>query len=849
MTQSMVISLFCHRIRCLRLIALMALTTALLLSIQLPCFALTLRVGVYPNKPLVYLDQDRVPQGLSIDVLRHVANQEGWQLEFVPGSWSQCLERLNRGEIDLQVAIAFSEEREKIYNFPEQTLITNWGRLYSHPDSVVESLLDLDGLPIALLENDIHSRVFLSLMEKFNQQVKPVFLNNYDEVLAAIEQHRVSAGVVNRMYAMQNAHRFDIKTTPMIFNPIEVRYAAPLGADPVILEIIDHYVAELRTNKTSIYYQSLEKWFGQDSPPRIPTWIITTLALSSTAILFIFAFTMFLKKQVSLKTAEANSANDQLKDQLAQLEQAQAALKESEQKYRAVLDHQQDCLLLHKYQTEGYSIFSDVNDTTVRFYGYSRKQLLGMTVENLIHPDKLKEHRDSGHKEKLFREKEIIIESVHIKKSGTSVPVEVSVSIVELAGETYILSAVRDITERKKAEEERLRLDEQIRQKFKMEAVGVLAGGVAHNFNNSLAIILGNLEMAQRKVTDPEKIVAYLENAQKAVLLSRSLIQQILTYSRKNSHEKKPVQLSAMVEDIIKLLRSTIPTTIELRFDQQVKQNTALILADPGQLHDVLINLCTNAVHAMDEKGALEIALEEKSLSRADIPTHLNHQHGPYVKLSVKDNGCGMPDYILEKIFDPFFTTKGINEGTGMGLSTVQGIVDQHNGFIKVDSQQGRGSCFELYFPVTEQEEEIISGKEEQSTAVSGSGKILLVDDEAMLLDLGEEILTMLGYNVTTEISSKRALEAIRTDPNKFDLVITDQSMPELSGKELSQEIAALNANIPIILCTGYSTQISEEDAGLFGITSYCAKPLKIEELSQAIKRAFELKSESVSGR
>ena len=822
----------------LRLTCFWGFSLMLLIPFQPSAYAKTLKVGIYQNEPLVFQNTQGQVQGLTIDVLSYIAEQEDWELEFVPGTWSDCLERLQQGEIDLQVAIAFSEQRKNKFSYPKQTLITNWGRLYSHPKSSAESLLDIDGKKVVMLEQDIYTEVFKSLMEKFDQKFQPVYVESYDDVLMSVQSNEATVGIVNRMYAMQNAHLYDVKTTPMIFNPIEVRYAAPKKSDKAVLQALDRHVSELKADKSSVYYQSLEKWFGKSEAFIFPSWIKTTLALIITACILILFITLFLKKKIASKTTEIAHVNTQLKAQIDQLKQTQQALTESEKKYRTVLDQQQDALLLHKYIPDGFSKYSDVNDTAVRFYGYTRGQLLNMTSRDIVAPEVKTEHFSKENRERLLQNGHLFRESVHVKRTGERVPVEVSTSVVEMSGEMFLLSVVREITERKAAEKERIKLEEQIRQKFKMEAVGAMAGGVAHNFNNSLAIILGNLEMAKRRFSDPDKAHQYLDNAQKAVLLSRDLIQQILTYSRKGTHKKITIKLATMVNDVLNLLRSTIPSSIKLEFSSSDQELPSMILADPSQIHEVILNLCANAVHAMNEKGILNISVTEIDLKMADIPAQYNCRPGRYSQLSVQDNGCGMNKETLDKIFDPFFTTKNINEGTGMGLATVLGIIKQHNGLIQVQSSPEDGTTFKLFFPITEVQMSHQSLKEDNMPE-KGTEHILLVDDETMLLDLGKEILSTLGYQVTAESNSVKALNIVREDVNRFDLIITDQTMPGLSGKELAQEVNKLNSEIPIIICSGFSTQISEEDTGQFGISAYCSKPLRITELSQVIKQTM----------
>ena len=336
-------------------------------------FAHPVKVGVYENKPLVYQDEQGKFQGLTIDVLRYIAEQENWDLQFVPGSWSECLQRLENGETDLQVAIAVSSERKKRFSFPEQTLITNWGRLYRHPDIEVDSLLDLDGKTVALLDADIHAKAFTDLMEKFGQNVELVMQENYDAVLEQAQAGKVDVGVVNRMYAMQNAHRFQVETTPMIFNPIEVRYAAPKVKSKELLLTIDHYLKILRDDKNSIYYQSLEKWFGHAHPAKNQKWLMPVVLVISALLILIFIVSLLLKKQVAIKTVELKKVNQTLTAQVDQLQKTEGALRESEEQYRNLLETTSEGFLL--VNTELRAIV--VNHSLCEMMGYSQEELLG----------------------------------------------------------------------------------------------------------------------------------------------------------------------------------------------------------------------------------------------------------------------------------------------------------------------------------------------------------------------------------------------------------------------------------------------------------------------------------------
>jgi signal transduction histidine kinase len=392
-----------------------------------------------------------------------------------------------------------------------------------------------------------------------------------------------------------------------------------------------------------------------------------------------------------------------------------------------------------------------------------------------------------------------------------------------------------EIAARKQAETERSELDAQLRQKYKMDSVGVMAGGMAHNFNNNLSIILGNVELAKMKMPINPEIEGYLSNAKIAVLRSRDLIQQIMNYSRQGLQEKKPTQLPLVVDETLLLMRSTIPTTINLHKNISSDSFTCTVSADVSQIQECLINLCNNAMHAMEEKGTLSICLETVELQQEDIPALYESQPGLFAKLSVQDNGSGMSAETLDKVFDLFYTTKPVGEGTGVGLSTVQGIVTQHGGLIKVNSRQGEGTTFDLYFPVLDQSpvSEITSVCNDLP---EGTELILFVDDDPMLTSLGEHILKTKGYTVSTMSDSTEALKLFAANADRFDLVITDQTMPDLCGQDLIHEIRKIRADIPTIICTGFSSKIDEDKAKALGISAFLMKPLDVSKLLQTVR-------------
>jgi PAS domain S-box-containing protein len=420
------------------------------------------------------------------------------------------------------------------------------------------------------------------------------------------------------------------------------------------------------------------------------------------------------------------------------------------------------------------------------------------------------------------------------KRDGTLYVEDATISPVRdaLGKIVNYVATKNDITEKLHAEQQQY-------LRHKMEAVGYLAGGMAHNLNNYLSIILGNLELTQMKQKPGSEVITYLEDAKTAVRRSRDLVQSIITYSRKGRQKKSPTILTVVIEETIALLRSILPSTINLKTSYSTEGKTIQINADASQLHEIIINLCNNAVQAMDEKGDLKILVEPVTLKQAEMTAQYDCSPGRYAKISVQDSGCGIPEAMLGKIFDPFFTTKEDYEGAGMGLATVQGIVAQHGGMIKVNSTLTQGTTFELYFPQIEESCETITTTQNEILP-QGTEQILYVDDDEMLAKLTERMLSEAGYRVSMMTQSREALKLFVNNAERFDLVITDQTMPELTGKELIQEIKKIRPDIPTILCTGYSSKIDQDSAKELGIGAFMMKPVEFSQLLQTMRRLLD---------
>ena len=432
-----------------------------------------------------------------------------------------------------------------------------------------------------------------------------------------------------------------------------------------------------------------------------------------------------------------------------------------------------------------------------------------------------------------------------IAKDGTRIPTEYSASLIrDKDGEpNYIISTGRDVRERKKTEKEKLNLLADLRQSQKMEAIGTMAGGIAHDFNNILGATLGFAELAKVDIQKGLKPVDDLDEIIKSAHRAKELVKQILTYSRKETHKLEPLNPQSIIKESLKLLRATLPANIEIREDIEGENNS--ILADPTKIQQIIINLCTNALHSMEETGGvLTVTLAHKNLQESDLPLNSNTSPGEFLKLVVSDTGQGLDKKTIDRIFDPYFTTKEVGKGTGLGLSVIDGIVKDYKGFIEVDSTPGKGSSFNVYLPIS-QEASILKDstpvgiKEFSSPA---NKHILIVDDELLLVKVNKRRLENLGYKVTATTDSKDALEKVREQKEQFDLIITDQTMPGLTGADLAQEVLKLHPDMPIIMCTGHSDIISERDALALGIKKYIFKPIQGDELVNAVREVLNVK-------
>ncbi len=509
---------------------------------------------------------------------------------------------------------------------------------------------------------------------------------------------------------------------------------------------------------------------------------------------------------------------------------AQEALQESQDRYRELYDQTP----LMYFTVDANLRVLSVNQFGANLLGYSTHDLVGQDVLTVVDPEDHEYFRQELQKSLKDIDRTRGSEFRKVTKAGTQLWVKERMrTIFGPHQQKIVLLSCEDITIRKHAEEALERSEKQLRHTQKMEAIGTLAGGIAHDFNNILGAILGYSELATAHVPHDQKMKFYLEEILSSAYRAKELVKQILAFSRRSEQEREAVDLSLVVQEVLKMLRATLPASTEIRAD--LETTSAVVFADSTQLHQVVMNLCANAEYAMrNDGGVIEISVDVTKLTPENAKDFPKLKPGTYVQLRVKDTGKGIPGEVLERIFEPFFTTKGIGEGTGLGLAVVHGIIVGHGGHISVSSEEGRGTQFTVLLPRLDVE--LPSQAQSALEWPKGSGTVLFVDDEEVLARWGEQVLSYSGYTVIAKTNPHEAVEIFQKNPDQFDAIITDQTMPAMSGEMFARTILNIRGDIPIILCTGFSHTMSEAKATQLGVKRFLMKPVNGALLAETLQ-------------
>ena len=534
-----------------------------------------------------------------------------------------------------------------------------------------------------------------------------------------------------------------------------------------------------------------------------------------------------LEERVEERTAGIARANQELQEEIEERERAEKSLRESEEKYRLLVEYANDAIYVAQNEA---IIFS--NPKTIELSGYSAEELVSMAFTTFIHPQDRSFVLDQYRRRLLGEDLPVPYSFRIVNKNGQVLAVQLSAVLITWEGRPATLNFLRDLTKQKE-------LETQLRQAQKMEAIGTLAGGIAHDFNNILTAIMGHAEILNFfHIERDSPARPHLDGVLKAAYRAKDLVQQILAFSRQTEQETKPILLAPLVTEAVRFLRAVLPATIEIR--QSVEGKEARVLADPSQMHQVIMNLCMNSAHAMKNTGGvLEIKLEEVELEPQAMERFLHLTPGPYVKLTVTDTGHGMAREVLGRIFDPYFTTKEVGEGTGLGLAVVHGIVKNHRGLITVDSELGKGAVFEVLLPRLTGE--VRASSAEADSFLPGGGEcILFIDDEESIVEIAKTALETLGYEVVGVTSSTEALDTFQSQPGRFNLVITDLTMPHMTGLQLAEQLMRVRPGIPIMLCSGFGEMGTQTEAKAKGIREYVDKPISLSALTKVIRNVLD---------
>jgi len=779
------------------------------------------KVGVYNNKPTIFEDENGNVKGLFIDILEEIAINEGWELEYVTGHFLEIFEELKAGTIDLLPAVAYVKEREQFIDYTYKTVMANWAELYVHEYAELTSLLELEGKKIGVKQGDIHFQVLKDMAENFNISCRFLETDEYETVFEMVDAHFVDVAVVNRLFGNRNKTNYHIKATPVIYNPIEMRYAVPKGKNEKILGTIDNYLTSFKIDEGSIYYRSVNRWFvvsGQDSLPRSVIYLFYGVL---GTVLILLGITGLFRYQVKKRTSELTRSNEQLEAQVEERKKAEEELR----KYARVVEASSDAMALidleyrHVLYNREYRKIVTGADTNID--GLSIKDVFGTE----FFKEELEEAIAACLNGQVFR-LQIRPKPGPFKNRYLNITLSPYYSDgVEITG--FVVD-IRDVTSQ-------VELQNRLKNAQKMEAIGLLAGGVAHDLNNILSGIVSYPDMLLIDRSPDDPMSTPLNIIKKSGERAAAIVQDLLTLARRGIGTVSVLNLNNVVRDfwVSPEQGEVIREAKGVKFTLTLEDELHNISGSTVHLLNVLMNIFVNGVEAMPGGGELAICTENQTL---DIE-HTGFEvipRGEYCVLKISDTGIGMSVSEVNRIFEPFYTSKVMGRsGTGLGMAVVWGTIKDLNGYIDIRSAPGKGTEFVLYFPASRQE--IPESDSIELKSIKGNGqKILVIDDMEEQRDLASRILILLGYSVTAVASGEEAVELCNTQ--RFDLLVLDMIMPGgMDGGVTYEKISEFRPGQKAVIASGFSDNTSVRRAQDLGAGLYIKKPYTVEVLARAV--------------
>ncbi len=780
-----------------------------------------LKVGVYNNQPTVFMNENGVAKGLFIDVLEKIAIEEDWALEYVPEHFSVLFGKLQDGSIDLMPGVAFSEKRKGIIDFNAITVMANWAELYTPNDGQITSLSELEGKVLAVKAGDIHFYALKKMTESFNISCRFFEADEYETVFEMLEAHVVDVGVVNRLFGNSNSKTYNVFATPIIFNPIEMRYAAPKRTNEEVLNTIDSSLLLYKRDENSIYYQALNRYFAVDTPPILPRWFWAAMWGAMVVSLCLFSLVILFRYQVKRRTLELIRTNNQLEGQIEERKRAEEELR----KIARVVEASPDAMAL--FDNNHFHMF--VNDAYRKMVAKSDLDLSSVTIQEFFNADFM-ENKLAELLHSCLTGSVVQIQIVRKIASGSSSYWSMTFNPYYSTNDTiggYVVD-IRDVTEQ-------VELGDSLKNAQKMEAIGMLAGGVAHDLNNILSGLVSYPDMLLLGRSPDDRITKSLKTIKRSGERAAAIVNDLLTLARRGVGGAVVLNLNEVVEDFVDSpeYKGMLSGKPAVEVSQELGGQLLNTCGSSIHIMKIIMNLFINAIEAMTEKGVVTIATENVFLEQ-DYPGYELIPAGEYATMSVGDTGVGLSSDEINKIFEPFYTRKIMGRsGTGLGMSVVWGTIKDHDGYIDIQSEPSNGSVFTLYFPTTR--EAIPEVEEANISHFPGEGqKVLVVDDMEEQRDLASALLNCLGYEVEVVASGEEAIEICRS--KSVDLLLLDMIMPGgINGFETYEKICSINPQQKAIIASGFSDRASVERAQELGAGTYIKKPYTVDVLAKEI--------------